>query len=648
MATLPAASVQIDNTSSAFAGQTGYCVVIACVAQSADYVPRVMSSTQGLIAQYGYAAGVDYCALHFLKTKKPVIFVGVPIATPGAVGSQNNSGVTGTSVVSVAAGTNGVMEKVSGVVTVLAGTNVGTDQILLSLSCDGGVTTQKVRLGPATSYSIPNLGLTLNFTAGTLNVNDVFTFQTTAPMWGSTAMSLARQALAGQQNLASSWMIVDEVPNATFAGYVVTEANNYATTNQRFVYARAQVPDMLPLPAMSRMSVRMSSSGAITFASAGHTITRTTGSFVTDGFAIGQMVTVGGSTSNNGAVGVLTGVSALVLTFGSGVVSEGPDATGVTISASDALTFAASGETITRSGTGSFLTDGFAVGNSVAISGTASNNQTANITAVTATVMTLSAGVVNEGPSASSGITIVSSQTMAAFVSATTSAFATIDAQQRVDLGFEAAYAPASPITAWMFRRPAAWAASIREYAHDVQIPCWRKQDGPLDGWSLINPTTGARVGYDENVDGGALAGRFTCFRSYSNGPIGAYIALSLTRDVEGSLLSRTHNTAVANLGETIVQAETENAIGLVLQLNGDGTGTDASLALIEQRVNTQLQNNLLKAFNEGPRASSAVWTASRSDILNTVGATLHGVLALNLNGTLEQINTRVRVQTGG
>jgi hypothetical protein len=104
----------------------------------------------------------------------------------------------------------------------------------------------------------------------------------------------------------------------------------------------------------------------------------------------------------------------------------------------------------------------------------------------------------------------------------------------------------------------------------------------------------------------------------------------------------------VANLACTVCLAETENAIGQVLQLNADGTGTEASLSLIEERVNTALQTALLVQGKEGPRASSAVWRASRTDVLNVVGAELNGVLDLLLNGTLEKISTVVKIQTAG
>lgn len=59
------------------------------------------------------------------------------------------------------------------------------------------------------------------------------------------------------------------------------------------------------------------------------------------------------------------------------------------------LVFDATAHTITRS-SGSFLTDGFVIGDSVRIINTASNDATKTITNVTATVMTFASGLVNE------------------------------------------------------------------------------------------------------------------------------------------------------------------------------------------------------------------------------------------------------------
>ena len=642
MATLPASKTTLSESNTTLAAGQGYLCVMGCVPQSADSVPRIFASQAPLLAQYGYSDAVDYCATHFDEADTPVIFIGLPVATAGTIFGRNNTGVTGTCQITVAAAAAGVFSEVQASVTVTQGVNVGTDQIVFALSLDNGLSTQTVRLGTATTYTIPYVGLVLTFSLGTLNPGDVFTFKTTAPMWGSTAIATAEANLAAQQNGVRSWLTVGDLPNSTFANYVVTSVNNYASVVQRFVYARAQVQDRQPLATKSQINFAAVGAGAITFSSSAHTIVRTTGSFVTDGFAVGQGVTVAGSTSNNGFVGVLTGVVALTLTFASGVVTEGPDASGVSILGAETLTFASSGDTITRS-SGSFLNELFAVGDYVTIAGSTSNNGTLGpITALSATVMTFGSGVVSEGPESSAGISMVQSNSIASWITTETAAFATIAGQKRIDLGAGKGTIT-SPITAWNLRRPVQWAASMREYQHDVQIPCWRKFDGPFDNFSITD-TNGNALEYDERVNGGALAGLFTCARSYANGPLGAFIALSLTRDTDGATLSRTQNMAVANLAQTVVQTATENFIGVVLELNANGTGTTASLQLLEKIVNKALQINLLQNFTEGPRASGAVWAASRTDVLNIIGATLNGVLSLNLNGTVEQIATTIVV----
>jgi hypothetical protein len=654
----------VDESSGSFTANTDYVTVLGCVTQNADSLPRLWASSQDLLAFHGYAPGIDYTALHFLKTGKPAVFVGMPITTQGVIGSQDTTGNTGTSTVGVTAGSNGPLDQVQGIVTVasiLSGATgaavstgtVGTDQVVLNLSMDGGKSTQPVRLGTNTSYAIPQLGLTLSFGPGTLNVGDnPLTFNTTAPMWGTTAMSTARQALAAQQTQSRSWMVIGDVPNSTFANYVVSEVNNYETVNERYVYARAQVPDRLPLAKKSKPTIAMVGGPSITFDGVGHTITRASGSFLTDGMAIGDMVTVSGSTLNNGVLGPISNLTATVMTFAGGVVSEGPDASGVAIVASEQVTFAAAGHTITRAGplAGSWISDGFAIGQSVTITGTASNNLTLTITALSATVMTFASGLVNEGPDMGSAVSVNQNLTMGAWISAQTAAFAAVDAQKRVDLGAGRAYVQ-SPITGWVFQRPAQWAVSTREYTHDVQIPTYRKDDGPIDGF-VITDANGNSVLFDDRSpstggSAGGVAGRFTCLRSYGNGPLGAFVALSLTRDTEGAILSRTHNMAVTNLASLVVQQATEQAIGQVLELNANGTATPAALGLIEKRVNKALQINLLQNFAEGKRCSSAVWQASKTDVLSTPGALFNGTLDLVLDGTLEQLKTRVRVNPG-
>jgi hypothetical protein len=426
---------------------------------------------------------------------------------------------------------------------------------------------------------------------------------------------------------------------------VLTAVDTYQTQSNRYTFARGHVSDFLPLQKSSRLARQMTGAPALTFAATGHTVTRATGSWITDGFVTGDVVTIAGSTSNNGSLGTCTVTSATVLTFASGVVNESDSAgSPTTVTSSPSMTFASSGQTLTRS-SGSWITEGFVTGQTVQVTGaTASNNNVLAVATVTsATVLTFlsGTGLTSEGPDPSSAVYVAVVQTFAGDVAAQTTAMSTVNGP-RLDISYGHGVKQ-SPVTGWSMRRPAAWAASLREYQHDVEIATYRKSDGPLDGWTITDDN-GNAVEYDERVDGGALAGRFTCFRSFENGPTGTFIALSLTRDTDGSILSRTQNETVTNLASTICQSATEAAIGQTLVLNSDGTGTNDSLSRIEKQVNKALQVGLLQQFAEGPRCSNAVWSASRTDILSTVGATLNGTLALNINGTIESIATQANV----
>jgi hypothetical protein len=424
MADLPSANVIIDDAAGGFAGGTGYCVVMSCVATHADTTPRVFASTTSLLDEHGYSPGADYASLHIQDTKKPVIFIGLPVATAGVVGRQDSTGVAGSCAISVAAASSGFMEETDATVTVVKGGTIGTDLITFNLSLDGGRTTKLIRLGTASSYTVPYVGIVLNFGVGALIAGDVYKFATTAPMWDSDGLAAARAALAAQQKLGRSWVVCGDITNSTFAGYVTTQVNAYETANERFNYARVNVRDRLPLATMSKAQVRMTGAPNITFAEVGgtgDTITRASGSFVTDGFASGMSIDVAGSTSNNFTKAKITLATAGVLTLDTqDLVAEGP-VSGVSIVGSHGVTFAevgGTGDTITRSG-GSWLDDGFRVGDNVTITGSASNNltTTAGIATLTATVMTLGTDDLAAEFIGAKDITVTKGETMSAWIS---------------------------------------------------------------------------------------------------------------------------------------------------------------------------------------------------------------------------------------
>lgn len=652
MATLPSASTTVTTTAGSRAGGDDILAVWSPVATNADLTPRQFGSAAAIYALHGYSEGLEYAALHFQETGKPVLFQGLPIDTAGAVSRENTSGNSGTSTTTVTAASAGVLHEHDGVLRVPTGGGgtIGSSQIKLELSLDGGRSFKKVLLGTATSYAIPYVGVTVSFGAGTLVAGDtVHTWHGSAPRSATADWTTARGNLAAQPKQFRSILLNGPVQNSTEAGAFRDELNAYETANERFVFGRCEVPDRLPLAALSATSVNMTGTPTVTFAEVGvtgDTIARSAGSFISDGFVVGDLATVSGSALNDGDY-VIDALSATVITLD----TEDLDAEVIacTITAQPALTFSNSGETITRN-RGSWLTDGFRVGDSVTVAGTsgALNDFTATITVLTATVMTFGAGSVDADEVIGvNDVTISAGQTKAAWMAAQDAAFASIDDEPRISIAAGKGR-KRSPFSGWSYRRSTAWAASLREFsALDLNVATWRKQDGPT-GFDLLDADNNLAE-WDDYADGGAgSAARFTTFRSYPNGPAGAFIAQDLTRAGDGEILSYVHNEAVVNVACKTVQSATENIIGRSLVLNDDGTATTEALNTIQSEVQAELELALLQNRGEGPRASSAIWQPAADDVLNVPDAILNGTLILNLLGTIHSVSTVVRVRQGG
>lgn len=651
MATLPKARTSVQATAGAQAGGLDTICVIAPMPTNADMVPRLFGSAKAVYEEHGYGEGVEYVALHAQETKKPVLFVAAPIETQGVIGRVDTTGNTGTSVATIAAGADGVLTEHDGELKVFTGGTVGTDQIVLELSLDGGKLFKKVRLGTAAAYTFPYVGAGVSFAAGTLVAGDtIATWHGTGPRVASADLTTIRTNLAAMLKFFRSILLVGDLQSDTEAASFRDMLNAYETSNDRFVYGRASVLDRLPQAELSHTIARMTAGTSLTFAevgASGDTITRASGSWVTDGFAVGDTITITDSVSNNISA-VIASLTATVITLGTEDLVDEVTAL-ATVVARPSLTFAevgATGDTVTRN-RGSWVADGFRVGDVVTFAGTASNNVSGAIASLTPTVLTFGATDLVAEVKTTLGVTATAGQTKAAWMAAIDAEFSSIDGEFRIDLGAGRA-SKASPFTGWNFRRSVQWAASLREYPHDLHIPAWQKELGPT-GWSLED-ADGTLVEWDDRVDGeAASAARFTSFRTWGNGPEGAFITNCLTREEDGSLLGSTHNVAVVNLACTTVQLATERVVGRVLVLQTNGKATTDALATVEAEVNSALSQALLTdKQKEGPRASYAVWTASRDDLFNIPEAVMTGVLDLVLNGTVHSVVTAVRVRSGG
>ncbi len=647
MADLPKSTVSIEETASAYSEGTDLIALFACVEKNANpALPVLYSSAKQAYVDKGYSPVIAYIARHVRKTGKPVLLFPLAIVTPGFFGSFDSSTVFGTSTITVAAGANGILEELEGRVEVAVGGAVGTPGIELLVSIDGGRTTTRARLGVATSYVISYVGVTISFSTGTLVAGDVFTFRASAPKPNAAGVTAARTALAAQQKKVRTILVVGDV-DASTAATTLSEANALETENDRYATARVSVLDRR-VGKMSKLKTVMKGSPSLTFAEvgvSGDTVTRTSGSWIDDGFAVGHIVTFGGTALNN-VTGPITALSATIMTF-----ATLPDLAPETIATatcvgSPGLTFAevgVSGDTITRT-SGSWIDDGFAVGDTAAILGTALNNISGVIASLSATVMTFDTDDLAAEVVAQHAVSIVRVESMSTHIAKADTTYSSIDGARRIDLSIGRA-AGACPFLGSWVRRPASWVASLEEYAlPDIHLATYQKDRGPLTDWSLLDASD-RTVELDARSDKSALAARFTCLRSYGNGPLGTFVALSLTRAPESSVLSRTHNMHVANLGCAVVQAQTEGFIGRVDEKDAAGRLTQGARGRLEARVNGELERQLLqkKGAVATARAQFAKWTANPNVIL-TPGAILDGILDLRVGATIERIQTFTRV----
>lgn len=659
---LPSATTRIkDESSGGLATGTDLCAVWSPCADNADGLPRLYSSVQDAYDTHGYCPGLDYGALHVQETGKPFLFLPLAIVTPGTVGRFNTAGNTGTSVCSVAVGGDGALDETDGIVKVAntSTVTVGTDQVVLLISCDGGRNYKTVKLGTATTYTIPYFGLVLSFTVGTLKAGEtVLTWHSVAPLSDSTAIAAAKVLLVEQSKLTRRWLYTDEI-SATAGNLTAIKSavDTYETANERYNLVKCCLRDRQPQASMSQILNRMTGSPAITFAevgATGDTITRASGSFVSDGFTTGDTIVVAGSSGGtNDVTCVPATVAALVLTLDTDdLVNEGPVA-GITIYATPTLTFGdngASPDTISRN-RGSWLEDGFRVGDSVTISGTASNDGTYTITVLTGTVLTVVTASFAAEVIGSYGVTITAGETASAAVAALDAAMSSV-VDKRVDLGYGRG-AMLSPITGYALRRNVNWADNILAYKRDIRTTTWWVELGPIAsrlgcGFDL-NDADGNPYEYDGRVTGGADEAGFTYARTF--GSDGAYIGKSQTRAGSSSILSLTHNADIANLVQTICTAATVKFLGQTLVLQpadelGRRYATMASLKELESKVNAELSNEILSnKGGEGPRASSCRWSAATDDNLGAVGAKLHGNCPTEMNGTINDVETSVAVR---
>ena len=158
--------------------------------------PYVAGQAGQFSTQSGFGPGPELAAYVANATGNPVGFV-----KAATVGAGTNTAVTATRVgasTSVVTLTGTPLDTYYGNVKVLVGGTIGASGIQLAVSLDNARTVYTtVNLLTATTFVVPNTGLTLNFAAGTLTAGDVFTWVSFEPTWSDATVTSAIQVLQG-------------------------------------------------------------------------------------------------------------------------------------------------------------------------------------------------------------------------------------------------------------------------------------------------------------------------------------------------------------------------------------------------------------------------------------------------------------------
>lgn len=184
------------------------------------------------VAAGGYGPGPQLAELILSQSGNDVVYVPASITSVGT-----NTGVfvpasnTGTSVMTITGTPN---DTYYGLVTVSIPGTVGTGPVQLQVSLDAGRSVYAtVNLGTATTYVIPNTGLTLNFTAATLVLGNQFYWVSSEPQASNASVTSAIQSIYGLPFGEQPIVIYDAGCHATGADVTAYDSDMTALFNKK-------------------------------------------------------------------------------------------------------------------------------------------------------------------------------------------------------------------------------------------------------------------------------------------------------------------------------------------------------------------------------------------------------------------------------
>lgn len=226
--------------------------------------PATFARVPALVAAFGRGPMVEAAAHRIEAYGQPVLVVRSGQTTDGAATAVTFTG-TGTSTVTADTVTTEPDDDYEALFRVTLGGTIGTGPISFKYSLDGGRTmSATISLGMANTYTIPNSGVTVDFAAGTLVTGDSWTFRTSAPLWNSTELGTALDALGAS---AATWGGVHVTGNLTASDVTAIDTKLLgmaAAGKNHWFIGSARIPNLAESEATYLSSLSSSFSSIVT------------------------------------------------------------------------------------------------------------------------------------------------------------------------------------------------------------------------------------------------------------------------------------------------------------------------------------------------------------------------------------------------
>ncbi len=238
--------------------------IIGSSSAGPENLPAAFARAKDVVANFTSGPLVEAASYAIERYGKPVVLVRSEDVTVGGYGSIVD-GVTGTSVPTTNTATE-PFDQYEVQIDIIAGGTIGVSGITYQWSIDGGRTmSATTALGTAAFILLSIANVRVNFAAGTLIAGDTLSFRTSAPVWDTTTLDTALDALVASKQPWECVAVLGDMTSGAFStvGAVLDSAHNAGKHRWAMVHTR--------IPTVGESDATYQASVIAAFANSTHT-----------------------------------------------------------------------------------------------------------------------------------------------------------------------------------------------------------------------------------------------------------------------------------------------------------------------------------------------------------------------------------------